>query len=869
VPAPAPASSFVGRAGELADLAALLARERLVTVVGPGGCGKTRLTIEAVRGRPRGLQRGDTAATQSEECHPAAIPGAARLHGFVELAAAGPATDLARAALNACGLPEEPGRAPLDQLVELGDGLLVLDNCEHLRREVAALVDTLLRRCPALRILATSRVTLGLAGEAVLALVGLEPADAVALFYDRARRIQPGLGAADAVAGEICALADGLPLAVELAAAHARALPLVDIRDGMADRMRFLAARDPTGLPRHRSVASSLDWSAELVGEPARAALAALSVVDGRFPAEVALALTQRSALETLVDHSLVQFDAAEGRYLLLETIREYAGRLLAASGEGTAVHRRLLDWAVGFAKEVRDGLERAAPDVLRRVDAADAAIASALAWPVVAGQGRQEAAAVAVDIAFAWSLRGRCAGGLAQVRRLAAVFDPVPPALAWAEAFLMAYSGEMEPAVAIAAEAAEAATDDRTRARALTLVGTVMQLVDPVGTEPGLLEATELAERAGDDWCRVESLQVLAYCRATRSDLAGATAAVDAALPALARLGHVQLRAWDAGIRAEIAVAAGRFGEAVERGGEGLRLAVAVGEPVSAMGALHPLVGALVATGEVDAARAVVIEHREFFATHPGIGVAESLLLAAAQAGEGSPAAAYAATSALGVWWVAAEAADLLARHLLAAGDAAGAVAATMEALETTGAVGLRGHACRLRVTRAAANRALGEGDPVEAAHAALAEAAELGLRPVVVDGLDLLAALTADGERAGRLAGAAAALRAELGAVPSGLVELVPPDDEGARMGWERAVEYAARSRGRRARPRSGWESLTPTEGEVVALAAQGLSNAAIGAQLLVSPGTVRTHLRSVFGKLGVTSRAELAAQAARRGL
>ena len=547
--APAPASSFVGRITELAELAALVGRERLVTVVGPGGCGKTRLTIEAVRLRVPRPQQGHIAATQPEEGAPAAT-----LHGFVELAAAGPATDLARAVLNACGLPED-----VDPVTELGAGLLVLDNCEHLRREVAALADALLRGNPELRILATSRVTLGVAGEAVLPLVGLDPADAVALFYDRARRIQPRLVDGNAVAGEICALADGLPLAVELAAAHARALPLVDIRDGMADRMRFLATRNPAGLPRHRSVASSLDWSAELVGAPARAALAALSVVDGRFPTEVALALTEdRGALEILVDHSLVQFDAIEGRYLLLDTIREYAGRLLAASGEGVAAHRRLLDWAVGFAKEVRDGLERATPDVLRRVDAADAAIASALAWPVVAGQRREEAAAVAVDIAFAWSLRGRCAEGLAQVRRLAATFDPVPPALAWAEAFLMAYSGDMEPAVAIAAQAAEAADDDRTRARALTLVGTVMQLIDPVGAEPGIVEATELAERAGDDWCHVEALQVLAYCRATRADLAGATAAVDAALPALARLGHAQLRAWDAGIRAEIAARPG-----------------------------------------------------------------------------------------------------------------------------------------------------------------------------------------------------------------------------------------------------------------------------------------------------------------------
>ena len=807
MPAPAPASSFVGRTAELRALTALLARERLVTVVGPGGCGKTRLAIEAVAGQP--------------------------LHGFVELAAAGPATDLARAASTACGQPEEPGRAPLDLLVELGDGLLVLDNCEHLRREVAALVDALLRRSPALRVLATSRVPLGVPGEAVLPLVGLEPADAVALFYDRARRIQPRLADADAVAGEICALADGLPLAVELAAAHARGLPLVDIRNGMADRMRFLAARDPAGVPRHRSVASSLDWSAELIGEPARVALAALSVVDGRFPTEVALALTDRAALETLVDYSLVQFDVVEGRYLLLDTIREYAGRLLAASGEGTAAHRRLLDWAVGFAREVRDGLERAAPDVLRRVDAADAAIASALAWPVVAGQGRTEAAAVAVDLAFAWSLRGRCAEGREQVRRLTAVLDPVPPALAWAEAFLMVYGGEVERAVAIGAAAAEAAEDDRTRARALTLVGLVMHMSDPVGAEPGLIEAA------------------------------------DAALPALARLGHPQLRAWDLAIRAEIAFAQGRFADAVTSGAAALRLAVAVGEPVSAMGAFHPLVGALAATGQREAARAVVAEHREFFATHPGWAVAEAVLLAEAQVGNATPTDVAAATATAGIVLLGAEAADLLARHQLAAGDPVGARAATTEALDAVTGIGLRGLVCRLQLTRAAAERALSEGDPAEAAHAALAEAAELGLRPLVVDGLDLLAVLTADAERAGRLAGAAAALREELGVMPSGLVELVTPDEGGARLGWERAVEYAARTRGRRARPRSGWESLTPTEGEVVALAAQGLSNAAIGAQLLISPGTVRTHLRSVFGKLGVTSRAELAARAARRGL
>jgi DNA-binding CsgD family transcriptional regulator len=171
-----------------------------------------------------------------------------------------------------------------------------------------------------------------------------------------------------------------------------------------------------------------------------------------------------------------------------------------------------------------------------------------------------------------------------------------------------------------------------------------------------------------------------------------------------------------------------------------------------------------------------------------------------------------------------------------------------------------------------------LGE-DHADAVHAALADAERLGLRTLVVDGLESAAALAADSGRdvvTARLQGAAARLRSELGAAVSPLVRVlnVPPAggparQEGDRLGCAAAVAYAARTRGRRSRPRAGWQSLTPTEREVVALATRGLTNAAIGTQLLISAGTVRTHLRSVFGKLGVTSRAELAAQAARQGM
>ena len=229
---------------------------------------------------------------------------------------------------------------------------------------------------------------------------------------------------------------------------------------------------------------------------------------------------------------------------------------------------------------------------------------------------------------------------------------------------------------------------------------------------------------------------------------------------------------------------------------------------------------------------------------------------------------------TALGQAWYTAEAANLVAVARLRIGDAQGARQAALEAAGWAQRIGHRGLVCQATFAAAVAERVLGgaAGD----AHAALADAAALGLLPLVADGLEIVAALAADGGRtvvATRLGRAAGRLRVELGMVASPLVRLLDAAVEPAcaedALAWEAAVAYAGRSRGRRSRPRVGWESLTPTERDVVALATRGLTNAAIGAHLLITAGTVRTHLRSVFGKLGVTSRAELAAQAARRGL
>ncbi len=858
---PVAASRFVGRDDELADLARMVGAHRLVTVLGPGGSGKTRLAVELAREQD--------------------------VLGLVELAAVRPPAPLAPAVLDACGLRDEPGTDPADRLragLAASAGLLVIDNCEHVHDAVAALVTDLLRGAPELRVLATSRVALGLPGEAVLHLAGLA-GHAPALFLDRARAARPDLVDEPDVVAEICRLVDGLPLAVELAAALAASLPLSDLRDTLAERLDVLTSTHTAGLPQHRSLEASVRWSTELAGTAAASALSALTVVDGRFSFAVARAVTgDVEAVRTLVEHSLLQFAAPEHRYLLLDTVRA-----LARDGTNTTVaHDRLLDWVVTFAAATRAGLERADPTALEHADRDAAAVRSALEHAVRTAHRLPDAAAAAADLAFAWSLRGRCSDGLDLVRRLAGALDPVPAALGWAHAFLAGYAGDMETSIVLARDVAATADDDAVRGRALTVTGMVLLFVDPDGAEPLLRDAADLATASGDDWGRVEALQMLAYAHLLRGAPDPAAACAEQAVPTLAHLGHGQLRAWDAAIRAEIAAMRGRFAEAVEAGRRGLDLAVAVGEPVSAGGAVLPLLRALVATDPA-AAPAVLAGFRTFAATHPGLGTPDAMALAGAIAASTGPAGAAAraaddAVGAAGLGFVAAEAGTLLAVARLRAGDTAGAADAAGHALSAAG--GHRVLACAARMAGAAARR--GDADVLPAVHDALADAHRLGLVPLVGDALDLLAALACDAGRPGRAArllGAAGRLRSEQGARPSPLsaalrdgpavaAVLAGPQHAGAlaeghRLGTDAAVAYASRSRGRRGgRPRTGWASLTPTEREVVALTTKGLSNPAIGAQLLVAPGTVRTHLRSIFAKLDVSSRAELAALAARRG-
>jgi predicted ATPase/class 3 adenylate cyclase len=341
---PAQLSTFIGRDRELSEVRALLESSRMVTLTGAGGCGKTRLSLqvaaEMLDGTGDGVWLVELAAISDPDAVPSAISGA-------------------------LGIAARPGRAVLETLLDvLGpqDILIVLDNCEHLIDACAKTADALVRRCPRVHLVATSREPLGINGETIYRVPSLSlPAsgdsvaagssDAVALFVDRARAQGAGL-TVDAetfpVIVSVCRRLDGLPLAIELAAARLRSLSLNGLHDRLDQRFRLLTGGSRTALPRQQTLWAAVDWSYSLLNGPERSLLRRLSVFAETFDLDAAEAVCGfgdiavfdvAELLGALVDKSLVVAEPAGGalRYRLLETIRQFGAERLAEAGEDEA----------------------------------------------------------------------------------------------------------------------------------------------------------------------------------------------------------------------------------------------------------------------------------------------------------------------------------------------------------------------------------------------------------------------------------------------------------------------------------------------------------------------------------------------------
>ena len=421
-------TSFVGREADLGQVGILLREHRLVTLTGPGGSGKTRLAVEAAR-----------AALD-------ALPGGAWL---AELAPVTDPADVAPAVLSAFGLREqallqvsrtmpggdartaEGGADPLDRLaaaLATRQALLVLDNCEHLVASAATLADRVLARCPEMRILATSREPLNITGEVrwpvgPLALPPEQPEwpgsyAAVLLFTERARAVSPGFeltaGNADAVA-RICRALDGMPLAIELAAARTRTMAPEQIAARLDDRFRLLTDGSRTALPRHQTLRAVVDWSWDLLDEAERALLRRLSV----FAGGATLAAAERvcagppvpaedvfDLLTALADKSLLTVRQAEDgpRYGMLEIIKAYARERLAEAGEPEALRRAHGRYFLGLVDEnLEEQLGPGQLGWLRRVAADQDNLHAAVRGAIAARDGELAAALVGAAGWYWW----------------------------------------------------------------------------------------------------------------------------------------------------------------------------------------------------------------------------------------------------------------------------------------------------------------------------------------------------------------------------------------------------------------------------------------------------------------------------------
>ncbi len=426
---PAALTSFVGRAAVVDEVAGQLGQYRLVTVTGPGGAGKTRLAGEVAR---------QVAARFADGVW------------LAELAAVRDPAQVVTAVAAALGIRAQPSVASADALAQAlarRQLLLVLDNCEHVIDAAAELCGTLLLGADDVRVLATSREPLQIAGEARYRLTPLtlpdpaNPADpagseAVALFADRARRADASFaldGETAPVVARLVARLDGMPLAIELAAARVEALGVTQLLDRIDDRFTLLEAGDRLAAARHRSLAATVEWSYRLLDERGQRVFRAVSAFPGPFTLEGAEAVAgpgSGPAVLHLVDCSLLVPPRASpdgrSRYVMLETLRAYGAGLLAEAGEGDAVATALTGYALRVAEEAGSGLT-AGDEVAaaRWLDAEDATLRQALDWALAHDAAVVHDAAVgprlATALAWWWQIRGRLAS---QVPLLRAAVD-------------------------------------------------------------------------------------------------------------------------------------------------------------------------------------------------------------------------------------------------------------------------------------------------------------------------------------------------------------------------------------------------------------------------------------------------------------
>lgn len=878
---PLPLSSFIGRKRELAEITALLSTTRLLTLTGSGGSGKTRLAIQ-------------TATLLESSNHYA--------DGiwWMELADLTDPALVPQVVATCLALREQRQRPLIETLIEhlhAKTALLIFDNCEHLAAACAALVESLLQGCPTLTILITSRTPLRIAGEHVWpvpplsvpesmnsdqwgqdALAKAAPSESVQLFVARAAAIFPTFQLLEENAStitHICRKLDGLPLAIELAAARVRLLSVTQIAARLQGALELLT-RGPFNAPaRHQTLRATIDWSYALLSTNEQALLNRLSVFAGPFALEAVGAICSGRGLEEaamldlladLVDHSLVAVTARrqtvdDGQeeepldYRLLETIRQYSQERLKLAGETDPLRERHLAWYLALA-------ERAVPEIkgpdslnwLRRLQAEHENMRAALTWSQSSGaieQGLRLAAA----LHWYWDRRGYLKEGRAWLERLLQHPDaaaPLTPDLSPTLSSSVSLSLARARAAALFGAAALAFDQGDWSQAAIYAQECVLlyrALAEPAGLTMALLrlgfavgpaseqgkqylaEAVALSETLTDDWAAALTYFVVGQAAHFAADYTKAHGYLEVALLRMRKVGDVMFLPRILSVTGCVEMGLGAYGQARLRLEEAVEMARAIGDPR----VLALVIGSL---GDLLRAQEEYALAEEVYR--------ESLTLCRAAGNE----------------------VDVAAN------------------LHNLGYV------------------ALGQGK-IDAAYELMAQSLDQqrrqGNRAGVAEGLAGMAAIASAQERFGRAArlfGAAEVIAEEDRRMiwPAELIERkrhvahlrahmdVAAFDAawaaGRRMNEEEAVHEAfvapstepgplAAQQILRRRAKESHLQLTRRECEVAALIARGQSNRAIGEQLVITERTAERHVANILTKLGFHSRAQIAAWVVENGL
>ena len=498
-------TSFVGRESQVAEVRSILNENRLLTLTGAGGAGKTRLAVE-VAGQMAEFGDGPWYVDLAPITHPDLVPVTAA---------------------RALGLSDQQGSSTMDTIVRSvsdREMLLIIDNCEHLLDASAALIMAVLDRCPGVTLLTTSREPIGVPGEVTWRVPSLSlDSEALSLFVDRARRARPDFALTDdniACITEICRRLDGMPLAIELAAARVRALSLNEILDSLHDRFRLLTGGSRTAVLRQQTLRASVDWSHALLTEAERVLFRRLAPFMDGFDLDAAQAVGAGDDVERyqvldmlglLVDKSLVVAEDCAGRtrYRLLETVRQYASEKLGESGEAITVRSRHRDHYAAIAAALNAPARKGYQQLLEQMESEIDNLRAAFAWSLEGGE-IEIAMGLAVSLSPLWVGTGKIREGLAWLDLALAAEQESSVEVALAtRAWAMAEKAVLDTIV-LGIDRTELAEQAVTMARETGDPVVVARALsarargsgrDAAAAAPFIAEATRLARDAGHSW--------------------------------------------------------------------------------------------------------------------------------------------------------------------------------------------------------------------------------------------------------------------------------------------------------------------------------------------------------------------------------